>query len=374
MAARDAVRAVAMVAGMATACCSAGAQIAADEVAFRARLAADYLVSVQLPSGLFAYEYDFLAARLVEADSIVRQAGTAFGVALFLNRWDAPGYRPYAERALRALVAYSMPYDDGIVVATGDDLADAPAGATALALLAELNYVEATGNNGFAEARAAWARALASLQRPDGGFASTPASDTRSPYYDGETWLAFAHLRRLFPEDAVADEVLAKADEGLMRAYGDAPDTAFFQWGLMAAAVRYETTGDERFRDFIARQSEAFLTDLRPRVSPANNGCAVVEGLAAASSLLVASGPDDLRQRIATRIDAELTKSLAFQIMPGQGQISLGDQRYLVDPEIARFAGAVLNGRYQSRTRIDSTVHCLSALTMYASMRRALTR
>jgi len=351
----------------------ATAQIADDELTFRARLGADYLVSVQLPNGLFAYEYDFLAAGLVEADSIVRQAGTAFGVAVYLNWSGVEAYRESVKRALAALAAYSRPYDEGMVLASRDRPSEAPTGATALALLAELNYVEATGDTAFEETRRGWVRALTALQNPAGGMDMAPNIPVESPFYNGEAWLALAHYNRLFPEDALAANVLTDADDYLMDLYTEAPNPSFFQWGLMAAAVRYRVTGDPRFLDFIAGQSEAYLTDLSPSVRPTNNGCAAVEGLAAGAAALASAkrDVDSLHQRMLTRIDAELTKSLGFQIMPGQGHIRLGAERHLVDPGVARFAGAVLNGRYQARTRVDSTVHCLSALINYEQMRQA---
>jgi hypothetical protein len=340
--------------------------------AFRSKLAADYLVSVQLPNGLFAYEYDFAPAALTEDDNIVRQAGTAFAVGLFLNRSTQTGYRVYAERAIRALAEYSVPHADGLVVTGDGEPAQAPIGATALALLAELNYVEATGDGRYAGTRAGWTAALMGQQLRSGGFAASPGSDAESPFYNGEAWLALAHFHRLFPDDADVAVVLARADAYLLSRYRAAPDVAFFQWGLMAAAVRYAATGDRRFLAFIAVQSNGFLSDW-PSVNPDTNSCAAVEGLAAAAAILFAAGGEarDLASRLAARVEEELSKDLRLQVMPGQDRIWLGERRYLVDPEISRFAGAFLNGRYQSRTRIDTTVHCLSALINYADMHRA---
>lgn len=138
----------------------------------------------------------------------------------------------------------------------------------------------------------------------------------------------------------------------------------------MAAAVRYEATGEDRFLDFIERLSEAFITKLRPKLVEDTNSCSLVEGLAAGAAALRAGGRgrSGLFDGMVQRIEAELAKDLTLQIAPGQRRLALGGGRYLEDPVLAHFAGAFLNGRYVPRARIDFTQHCLSALIKYQAL------
>jgi hypothetical protein len=138
----------------------------------------------------------------------------------------------------------------------------------------------------------------------------------------------------------------------------------------MAAAIRYDTTHEDRFLDFIERLSDAIITRLRPKLVEDANSCSLVEGLAAGAAALRAGGRGSggLFDRMVQRIEAEVALDLTLQIAPGQRRVALGGGRYLEDPVLAHFAGAFLNGRYVPRTRIDFTQHCLSALIKYHAL------
>ena len=135
---------------------------------------------------------------------------------------------------------------------------------------------------------------------------------------------------------------------------------------MMAAAKRYEATRDMKFMRFAARQATAYLDDLRPKVKPHVNSCYSVEGLAAVAALLESTEFDEgLRTRVVRRVVEEMEKNLRFQILPGQDRVSLGEGRYIFVKDVSTFTGAILNGLYKPRVRIDFTQHCLSALVKY---------
>ena len=345
-------------------------QLDPEEVAMRAGLAAEYVASAQLPDGTFAYEYDFLQGCFVDKNNIVRQAGAGFVLAEYLHRSCKMEFRSNVERAVAAFATKSISHEDGLVVADGYEPAEAPTGATALALLAELHYFAATGDSRFAETRRGWLRALTALQRATGGFAASPGSETESPYFNGESWLALAEFARLFPVDEPARSVLAKADDYLTRRYAETPDVSFFHWGLMAAAVRYETSAEARFLEFIRGQAEVYLSKLRPKARRHTNSGSAVEGLAAAAAALSRGGRGSgrLYRRIMRRVIRELEKAFEMQIMRGQDQIMISDRQIPLPAEI-RFAGAFLNGRRRPQTRIDFTQHCLSAMLKYSALK-----
>ena len=145
----------------------------------RAALAARYMRAAQSFDGRFGYEFDFVAGRFLERDSIVRQAGAGSALAEYLD-WsgDETLNRP-VERAIAYYAAKSVPFHGGRVVSSDGNAAGGNTGATALALLTELFYRDATGSDRFADSRRAWLTALGALQRPNGGFRRAPGSRGR---------------------------------------------------------------------------------------------------------------------------------------------------------------------------------------------------
>ncbi len=338
----------------------------------RAKLAIAYMGHVQLPSGLFEYEYNFLSGKFSRGDNVVRQAGAAVVTAEYAGFFGDADVAERAKAAIAGLVAISVPVEDGAMVARSGGANRGSTGATALALLAELTYFSASGDSQFESERAAWLHALLRMQLPSGGFARAPGIDAESDYYNGETWLALAQYRRLFPDDASVRAALAKADAYLIDRYSQKPSVQFTHWGLMAGSIRHLTDGDPQFLDFLAKLSDAFLTGLRPSVKPNANSCYSVEGLAVAATVLSkASVNADLVGRIVERVEQELTKSFTIQVLPDQTRIELAPDRYLSAPDIGDYAGAFLNGRTTPQARIDSTQHCLSAIMKYMTYLRA---
>jgi hypothetical protein len=350
------------------------AELDAAEVAYRTNLAARYIASVQQVDGMFGYEYDFVSGKFLDRDNIVRQTGAGFGIAEYLKASGDQAFVEPVQRALTAFGSHSIATGTGKAVSPDAKPANARTGATALALLTELFYFEQTRDNRFADLRQAWLDGLRSMQLESGGFAENPEAKTESPYFNGETWLALAHYVRLFPDDAAARDALARAESYLIGHYTNSPDLAFFHWGMLAAAVRYETTREPRFIEYISMQGWLFVFYLRPDLNPQTNACYSVEGLAAgARALRLADRTNDLAYApTVDRIERELANAFEMQIMPGQMSMALGGGRYLVDSEMDARAGAFLNGRGKPQTRIDFTQHCLSAMMKYTALRAPL--
>ena len=216
-----------------------------------------------------------------------------------------------------------------------------------------------------------WLQGILGLQLPHGGFAAKPGMEVASPYSDGEIWLALASYAAQFG-DTTGERVsaaLRRADERFITHYGSQPEIGFFHWGMMAAALRYRTTRNPAFLDFIAEQIRHYLEHMRPRVSSRSNSCYSVEGLLSGLEALRLGGAErDLHDRIGKRAAREMKKNLRLQILPGQQRIRFGDDHYLKTPHLDRYAGAFLNGRYRPQIRIDATQHCLSAMIKSRSL------
>ena len=293
----------------------------------RATAAANYLILAQEADGRFRYEYDFVRGRFRDGDNLVRQAAVGFVLAEYLALSKPAGAAEAVRRAIGYYASHSTAWRDGLV-ATADPKASA--GATALALAAELIYFDATGDARFADTRLGWLRGLAALQVASGGFAQGPGNDSESPYFNGEAWLALAHFQRLFPGERTVADMLARAEPNFIDRYARAPDGGFAHWGLMAASVRFQSTAEPRYLDFIETLSNGLITELSPAVNADTNSCTTVEGLAAATLALrrgKRTGP--FLDRLTTRMNAELAKNLELQIEPGATRLPLGGERIL---------------------------------------------
>lgn len=372
----------------------------------RLRLAVEYLLGSQAPSGLFLYDFDFLAGRSVEADNIVRQAGTAYLLAEYYLHVRDPRVRLAIEATLKKLGELSLPISkstlqstleemrllsvpigrykvraslerfgllyrpsgDGKVISLDGRYLTAPTGATAVALLAELLYQQASGDNRFGSLRSAWVKGLLSLRIPGRGFRISPTLIDSTPFYDGEAWLALAYYNELFPNDDSVARNLESLDAYLMARYATDVKTGFYQWGTMAAAHRLTVTANQKFVTFIRAQAQVYLDAPRSDRAHGNNSCYDIEGLATAVAVLRAKVTADgaLLKRLEARVSEEMDTIRQLQIPPGIERMGFGEGVYLFSPRLREFAGAFLESRFRPYTRVDYTAHCVSALVKLA--------
>jgi hypothetical protein len=279
---------------------------------------------------------------------------------------SVPAGRLTLKTGLRKLnLLYSLE-GSGKVVSADGQYESAWTGTTALALLAELAYWQASGDERFAAFRSAWRDGLLALRIPGAGFRESPTSIDDSDYFNGEAWLALAVYADLFRNDATLSRALPDLERDLMRQYSEHPSNSFYQWGAMAAAQRWRTTRDPRFLDYLRQQARVF-TDRLPRLlGPTINTCAQLEGLVAMQGVFVESGDErsDYARSVSALLAQETSKLPRLQIAAGQTQMPLGGEARLIAPRLAQFAGAFLFGTDHPQTRIDNAQHCISALML----------
>jgi hypothetical protein len=344
---------------------------------------------------------DFMAAAPSGQDNVVRQAGALYALGEYLLHTDDPAVAESLRRGLERMQALSRPsgksrfqswlertglyaWESGrleklllrhgllyrpegegsVLVEPGAGYEQGWAGGTALALAAELAYARATGDDGFAGARARWRRGLLDQLVPGGAVRATPATLKHAIYFDGETWLALALYHEAFPQDAEVGDALHRLEDFLMSWYGgEGRHRHFFHWGEMACAVRQRTDGDRdpRFARFAAELADWYLDQVSLEETKSHTTCSVIEGAASALAVL---GPekeaDPLVVRLRERVTRELERNGKMQIRAGQDRIELPKGGLLVAPTLAGHAGATLAGPYRAYTRIDLTQHCIS--------------
>ena len=383
---------------MLTALVMAAPIVEADD-ADRLRRAVESVQKAQLPSGLLRYDFDFQSGAPSGEDHPARQASVVAvlseyllvsrdssvrdTVARALARFEAlslpigksraqrlvessglyflPRGRHTLARALDRLGLMYRPDGEGAVLSLDGQYREAWVGGTARALFAELMYAEATGDERFDAARARWLRGLAALYVPGLGFRAAPTLIHVTTLSDGQAWLALAHHERRRPADPVVASMLPELEARLMREQSAAFDTYFYQWGTMAAAVRWDSTRDSRFPAFIEQQAVSVLDE--PEEPEHYNTCAMVEGLATAARVLRdAGGRSALVRRIVARVEGEMRKNYALQIRPVRGRFAVAHGVSIVSPRLAEFDGAFLMESQRPYIRIDMTDHCISAM------------
>lgn len=373
------------------------------------RLAVDYWLQVQEPSGFMPYAFNFLEdaapeAGVLSAANLTRQAGTAAVLADYLALTGDPRVAPAIQKFLMAFDRHSLPIGtsriqrwleathvlsmpvgryriqsalmrfgllyqttgSGKLLSPDADYSHAYTGAAALALMAELRYSQASGDNRFAALRRAWLEGLIGLRIPGDGFRQFPTSIDSTPYFDGETWLALTEYHRSFPQDRRVRELLTDVDATLMKKYGGQFNLDFFHWGAMAAAARFGDTQDPRFLAFLKAQTKEFLRRRKDR-DAGGNSCAHVEGVADAMAALVSAGERDseLFGQADRWTAAQMDKARQLQIRPGQTELQFSNAR-IIAPRMKEFAGSFRSGLYSADTQVDYTAHCLSAMIKLA--------
>ncbi|MCR4301443.1 MAG: hypothetical protein NUV51_07515 [Sulfuricaulis sp.] len=380
------------------------AQATTNDYSHSISLAVDRWLVFQKPSGFLPYGFNFLEDKESESDTLspgnlARQAGTAAVLADYYALTKDPRARPAIEKFLTAFGRHSLPigksltqkliekthllsmpfgrgkirnalewlgllFDKqgpGKVLSPDMDYSGAFTGTVALALLTELRFAQTSKDAGFSNLRQAWLEALLMLRIPGGGFRKFPTSIDSSPYADGEAWLALAQYHRQFPQDKRIAEMLASVDDSLIKIYGSDFNINFYHWGTMAAAARYADSKEAKFLDFIKNQTSAFLDSKQQLES--YNDCASVEGVADALATLVSAGEgeSELSGRARAWIAREMIKTKEMQIKPGQKELVFTNARVSA-PRLKEFTGSFLADRYELKTQVDYTSHCVSAM------------
>jgi hypothetical protein len=369
------------------------------------QLAVQHWLADQKTTGFFPYGFDFLQDKESEQDTLsapnlTRQAGAAAVLADYYAQTKDPRARPAIVRLLTAFESHSLsigkrrsqalleathvlslPFGryklrnalqefgllyqktgPGKILSPDADYSKAFTGATALALMTELRYVQASDDQRFADLRSAWLAGLVALWVPGEGFRQYPTSIDTTPFFDGEAWRALAEYHRAFPHDHRVNDLLPKVDAALMKNYGGEFKLDFFHWGAMAAAARYADTRDPKFLAFVRAQTRAFL-DRRKDGADNDNNCAWVEGLADALGALLSAGEghSELAGRAQAWVAAEMPKVLRLQIQPKQQDMVFSNARIFA-PRLQQYAGCFLAGIYVASTQVDFTSHCVSAM------------
>jgi len=355
-------------------------------------LGANFLVVNQTPEGNFNYMYDCIQKKYFHGDRQVRQAAALWGVALCYKYRPTTQLRESLDKGLKFWFDATVAGPDNTLFPQYKSDRQTSAGTVALVALSLIEYLTAgqpIEPEYEKQLRAKLDGYLAFLQwlQLDNGhvakdyFVSTKnKSDTSSPYYDGETLLAWCKAARLLQMEKLVPTIeraaRSMAETYTVRAWRKDRDSAqtkgFYQWGSMAFTEYYFAKWkDYQLYGDITMALGNWMIHVHRTLRKGRNHAYALEGLI--SSYRIAQDRGDVAAMVDLHyvIDRSLYKLTAWQIGG-----PLADQcKFLVDnPTDDPLAiGGVMNAKRSGpfspsdtkhELRIDVTQHQMHAVTM----------
>lgn len=336
-------------------------------------MGADWLLSMQNPEGRFQYWYDPVENRYSapDDDNFLRQAGTAYAMALAYEQSGAPKYLDSVQRAISYQLKFIKHLD-------GDKAffmfrSKAKLGGTALPMLTMLKLRELTGTREFDTVLKPCAEMILYLQEKydSGQYKSTYVYNGKydhekrtgweSRIYPGEAMLALSFMYKTFGDE--------RYRQSIDRAYGFyyLKDRWMFQsylpWTISAMAMMFDLTGDKTYADYAVVLTDQLLSQqiLNPFIAevggfhaiPSVNTSAYLEGLGDAVRVAAALKDQDLEFRYRRSMILGMQWILQLQFR------SDNPDQY---PEPQKALGGFSTRKTLALQRIDNTQHSISAL------------
>lgn len=346
--------------------------VTADALEDRMRLGADWLLSMQEPSGRFQYWYDPLEDKFsdVDTDNFLRQAGTSFSLALVYEMTGDKRYLNGVHRSLNYLMGFKKLLDTDKAYFLFNE--KAKLGGISLPMLTMLKMRSLTGSKEYDEVLKQLANMILFLQEKyqTGQFKSTyvyrgdyeyeKRKGWESRIYPGEALLALAGMYRAFG-DTRYKESMDKA----LTFYSHRKHWrkhAFLSWTISAFASLYEQSGESKYADYAILLSDHLLTQQNLdsddevygsfHAFPSANTGSYMEGLGDAIHLAQLTG-DSKRQKLYTE-RARMGYGWLFLL-----QYTEANSDNLGRPGMA--VGGICTSLLNAQLRIDNTQHAISA-------------
>ncbi len=374
----DGIAVAASDAGQETRAPASGEALTRDMLDQSLALGRQFLLTSQLPSGLFRYHVNFRTGEVLPEQSPVRQAGALWGVALIHQDQPAADTRAAVLRGLAYFSEHSQLTADGrrFVRFPGDG--DGDSGAVALVALTLIDFLRAEPPDEHARWRqelGEYLLFLQSLERPDQGFyrkylcSSGEGWGQASPYFDGEILLACVKAARHLQRDDLQPLILRAADASYVawardavQADRDDPNTkGYFQWACMAFAELHAAHWPQT-EPYAQRAIELahWMIDVHKPLDRPGNTAYACEGILAAYTLACDLGDAHSQDAFRRVIDEGLSKLTTWQVGSPQANAYLREP----PPCDPQYIGGVLGAADRPWLRIDTTQHQMHAVIL----------
>lgn len=331
-----------------------------------------WLKQAQEKNGHFRYEYLPYEDHYLDDDNIVRQAGALYALGEVLRRdpKDTHAVADTMERSIRFFISRSKrdTYDDRTFrcVTKTESSMNCPLGATALALIGTLAYIDAFPKEGraYAPLIADYRAHILAAQKENGGFrnsykiGSKHQNDAESSFSNGEALYA---LVRLYEHERSSD---VKRAIGRAVAYLEAQpyDSNLYLWIMAALRDLDQISPNEAYATYAKAFTEWRVAGAQRNWKREHNYCPYAEGLSSALALIAKTMPESTRGPLVRELDLRNRAHMMFQITANDRvRLELKEGIFtfasLAQPRNA--IGGFLTGEHELSERIDFTQHCI---------------
>ncbi len=338
--------------------------------------AVSWIKNAQEPNGHFCYEYyPYRGVCNGKFDNIVRQAGTLYelGEIIRLDTQNKFALDKVIENAISYLQSLSKPsaYNGKTFscIVDAHQGGDCKVGATALAVIGVISYVEARPvvKETYAPLIERYMAFVRAMRKKDAGFSNVfdPLKGTtdgkESPYGNGEAFLALVRYAKYTGYTAPATTEIESAYPYISRL---SPDPALYLWFMAALKDLDSRKPQKAYADLAKTHTDARMApfDEKQRHND-HNLCSYVEGITSAYPVLRKHLPSETAHPYRKEIDFWLAKSALLQVSSVNLVQSdlLGKEGFKKTPQPDRAIGGFLTGHYDPAQRIDFTQHCVSS-------------
>lgn len=332
------------------------------------RAGAEWLMRNQREDGTYAYLFEPERAAFSDADNVIRQASTAFGLAAVGAYLEEPAIEDSARRCIDYLLSKTKYGDADRSTPYIHHLSVHDLGATAVTLLAILHLANPEP---YEDATLALGRSITTLQDDCGQLRSSfsePSCYIGQSFFPGEALFA---LSALYERTRAVEfrRCIERAFGYYPQAWRHSRDAPFVPWQTHAAYRMYGLTEERRYADFAFEMNDWVVGQIwneegspdpdfvggigqpRPGVSTAT----LIEGIAEAYALAKKTGDS----RRADRYRAAIVGAAEFVL-----RLQFKEQEAYYLPAESR--GGAIGGFRLSLAdhslRIDAAEHCMVAL------------
>jgi len=335
---------------------------------------ANWLVSVQEPSGRFKYWYDPNQDRFSSQgdDNFHRQAGAGFSLALVYEMTQNERYLAAAKLNIHYLLRYKRTLAPDKAYFFSHEKADL--GAASLPMFTMLKLRQLTGSTAYDEDLRQLANFIIFLQEKyqTGQFKSTYVYEGdyefekrlgwESKIYPGEAMLALAWMYQSFKNPRYKESLDWAL--GFYSAEEYWKHHAFLPWTISAFVSLYMQTGESKYADYVLRLTDHLLTQQNLdsgdevygsfHAFPSVNTASYLEGLGDAIQLVQEIGDSRREKLYVERAKMGYRWLLLLQYNLDNAKNAKSLERAL---------GGFRHSLTDSRIRIDNTQHAISSLT-----------
>ncbi|MFC1853991.1 hypothetical protein ACFL27_27720, partial [candidate division CSSED10-310 bacterium] len=344
-------------------------------------LGTQFLVNNQKPGGNFNYEYDFVARKLDQGDSQVRQAGALWGLSLIYQDNPSATLLPAVLKGFEFFRTHSVAPEDGRRWIAYPNNHSGRTGTAALVALSYIDFLRSEHTLESDVQRQMKAELdqllsfLVSLRIDNGQFHASynlhsgKGFGSPSPYFDGETLLALVKAAKYLGKGELEPLIIQSArtmhQVNIVAALQQDPDSkiskGFYQWGSMSY-FEIATSGWENttfFGDVVIELAD-WMIDVHHTLWRTRNTAYAYEGIIHAFELARTRNDAAHTAKFAAVIDRGLSKLISWQV-GGPLQNRYLRQRHITD-KLA--VGGVMNHRKEPLLRIDVTQHQMHAIIL----------